>query len=55
MLNLKDLQMELIQLNESIDMMTTMLNKNNDQELVDKLEKLLKERKEIIKKIERLQ
>lgn len=54
-MNLKDLQMELIQLNESIDMITTMLDINNDQELLDKLEKLLKERKEIIKQIEGLQ
>ncbi|MCQ6277381.1 hypothetical protein JMM81_21165 [Bacillus sp. V3B] len=54
-MNVKELKMELIQINEAIDMINTMLQINNDPELEDRLEKLLEEKKQIVKRLESLQ
>lgn len=49
---MKQLKMELIQLNESIDMITMQLDMQHDEQLVERLQRLLDERKSIITKLE---
>lgn len=51
---MNDLKMELAQLNEAIDMITMMLDKKDDPQLVEQLAERLKERDELIKKINAL-
>jgi hypothetical protein len=58
--NMKDLKMELLQLSEAIDMITVVLDKQEelgqdyDQQLVEQLRKLLGEREVLGKKMESL-
>jgi hypothetical protein len=58
--NMKDLKMELLQLSEAIDMITVVLDKQEelgqdyDQQLVEQLRKLLGEREVLVKKMESL-
>lgn len=48
------LKMELIQINEAIDMITVVLDKQEDLALVEQLKELLKKRKDIIERLERI-
>jgi hypothetical protein len=51
---MNDLRAELMQLNEAIDMICTVLDKKHDPQLVDQLEKLLEERKVLLERIQSL-